>query len=334
MTKNDAVTIRDVAKLAGVAVSTASRALGNGSASEGTRRKVMEAARQLNFVPNAAARSLPGGQSNIVAIVIDEPADTLFKDEFIVTLLGRISVSLAKLKLLPFLVLADPNDAEGFARLLNASGAAGVIVASMHEGHALSKVLLDFGRPMVFIGDPPAGLGRHYVDVDNHEGGYQAGRYLVERGCRRIALIEGPRDMTTPRERSDGFKAALRRAGMEPVMCVSGNYTMAAGERNMRKILSAVPDVDGVFAHSDKIASGAMHVLLESGKSVPDDVALVGFDNLQVAAMLTPTLTTVAQPLDAVAENAAQLLKGYLDTGHWKFTSIQLPTALVRRQSA
>lgn len=334
MAKNNTVTIRDVAKLAGVAVSTASRALGNGSASEITRNKVIEAARQLNFVPNAAARSLPGGQSNIVAIVIDEPADLLFQDEFIVTLLGRISVSLANLELLPFLVLASPDDVEGFARLLNASGADGVIVASMHEGHALSKVLRDFGRPMVFVGNPPAGMGRHYVDVDNREGGYQAGKCLVERGCCKIALIEGPKDMATPRERTDGFRAALRVADLEPVMTVSGGYTMAAGEKNMRKILAAVPDIDGVFAHSDKIASGAMRVLLESGRIVPDDVAIVGFDNLQVAAMLTPPLTTVAQPLEAVAENAAQLLKDYLDTGQWKFSSIRLPAVLTRRQSA
>ncbi|MEE1295855.1 MAG: LacI family DNA-binding transcriptional regulator [Bifidobacterium sp.] len=334
MAKSDTVTIRDVARMAGVAVSTASRALGNGSASEATRRKVLDAARQLNFVPNAAARSLPGGQSNTVAIVIDEPADTLFEDEFIVTLLGRVSVALASRELLPFLVLASPEDTEGFTRLLNASGADGVIVASMHEGHAIGQVLREFGRPMVFIGNPPAGMGRHYVDVDNREGGYQAGRCLVERGCRRIAVIEGPKDMTTPRERTEGFKAALRAEGLEPVMSVSGPYTMASGEKGMRKLLAAVPDLDGVFAHSDKIASGAMRVLLENRRAIPDDVAVVGFDDLQVAAMLTPPLTTVAQPLEAVAENAAELLKDYLDTGVWKFSSIRLPAPLVRRQSA
>ena len=209
------VTIRDVAQRAGVAVSTASRALSGGSASEATRRKVQEAAEALHFVPNPAARRLTGGHSNVVALVVDEPTDFLFRDDFLAGILGQLSMSLARENLLPFLILAEPDNAKGFEQLLQRSGAEGVVVASFHEGRKFADMLKRFDKPTVFIGSPPKGFKCPYVDVDNYDGGYQAGKLLVERGCRHIALIEGPRDMPTPKERTDGFRAALKEQGLE-----------------------------------------------------------------------------------------------------------------------
>ena len=135
------VTIRDVAQRAGVAVSTASRALSGGSASEATRRKVQEAAEALHFVPNPAARRLTGGHSNVVALVVDEPTDFLFRDDFLAGILGQLSMSLARENLLPFLILAEPDNAKGFEQLLQRSGAEGVVVASFHEGRKFADML-------------------------------------------------------------------------------------------------------------------------------------------------------------------------------------------------
>lgn len=328
------VTIRDVAKRAGVAISTASRALSGGSASESTREKVRRAAEELQFVPNLSARRLTGGRSNVVALVVDEPTDFLFRDDFIVSILGQLSVSLAYRSLLPFLVLVSPGDIRGFEELLNKSGAEGIVAVSFHEGESFSKVLRSLEKPIVFIGTPPKDLKCPFVDVDNYDGGYQAGRRLVERGCRQLAVIEGPKDMPTPKERTSGFLAALAEDGLEPTMVCSGSYEMENGLSSMEHILSEYPNVDGVFAHSDKIAAGALRVLDRAGKRVPDDVAIVGFDDLQAARLLNPPLTTLSQPLNTVAEAATEMLSYRLEHGVWRVTSQRFPVHLTIRKSA
>ena len=328
------VTIRDVAKRAGVAVSTASRALSGGSASESTREKVRRAAEELQFVPNPSARRLIGGRSNVVALVVDEPTDFLFRDDFIVGILGQLSVSLASRNLLPFLVLASPGDVGGFEELLNKSGAEGVVAVSFHEDERFLKALRSLGKPIVFVGAPPNGFKCPFVDVDNYDGGYQAGRRLVGRGCRRMALIEGPKDMPTPKERTAGFLAALAEDGLEPVMVCSGSYERENGLRSMERILEVCPDVDGVFAHSDKIAAGVLAALNKAGRRVPDDVAVIGFDDLQAAGLLNPPLTTLSQPLNTVAEAATEMLSYRLEHDAWKVTSQRFPVHLTIRESA
>ncbi|RSX54392.1 transcriptional regulator [Bifidobacterium goeldii] len=328
------ITIRDVAKRAGVAVSTASRALGGGSASEATREKVRRAAEELQFVPNLSARRLTGGRSNVVALVAEEPTDFLFRDDFIVGILGQLSASLTRRNLLPFLSLVAPGDVAGFEELMGKSGAEGVVAVSFHEGEQFAGSLRAMDKPIVFIGAPPKGYKAPFVDVDNYDGGYQAGRHLVERGCRNIALIEGPKDMPTPRERTGGFLAALKENNLEPVMVCSGSYEIENGQRSMERILSACPQVDGVFAHSDKIAAGVLQVLDKAGKHIPNDVAVIGFDDLQAARLLNPPLTTVAQPLNVVAEAATDMLVYRLEHGSWKVSSQRFPVRLIVRESA
>lgn len=328
------ITIRDVAQRAGVAVSTASRALGGGSASLETKKRVLAAAKELNFYPNAAARRLTSGHSNVVALIVDEPTKLLFQDDFLVGILGQLSYSLSEVNLLPFLLLSSPDNEDAFSQLMTKSGADGVIVASMHEGRPMAEYLEKFGKPMVFIGRPPAPLKCPYVDVDNFDGGYLAARHLVERGCRNIAMIEGPKDMPTPRERSAGFMSGMHEMHMEPIVVCSGNYDMMSGQKCMEQILARHPKVDGVFAHSDKIAAGAIHSLHAYGRSIPQDVAIIGFDGLQIADLLTPQLTTLVQPLGDMADAATSMLQYRLQTGHWKVKSQRFPVQLAVRESA
>jgi len=328
------VTIKDVARLAGVAVSTASRALGNGSASQQTRERVRKAAQDLHFVPNSVAQRLPSGKSNVVALVVNEPTTFLFQDDFLSGMLGELSLSLTTRGLLPFLVLASPDDVEGFRDLLMRSGCEGIIVASAHEGRQMAKILGNYDKPVAFVGRPPDGFKCPYVDVDNFDGGYQAACRLINRGCTRIALIEGPKDMPTPRERTAGFMAALREAGLEPVATCSGSYEMRNGITSMERIIREHPEVDGVFAHSDRIAAGVIHVLARNDRRIPEDVAVVGFDDLQVATLLNPQLTTLAQPVSDMADAAAEMLHHRLETGSWKVASQRFPVRLVERESA
>ncbi|WP_033495016.1 LacI family DNA-binding transcriptional regulator [Bifidobacterium biavatii] len=330
----EVVTIRDVAKLAGVAASTASRALGGGSASEQTRRKVQQAAEQLHFVPNQAAKQLTTGRSNIVAIMVPEEPDFIFRDAFVSGMIAQLSSSFTAMNLLPFLALTKPHDAQKFLTVLKSSGAAGVVVINFHYSKAFADALRQCGVPVVSIGTPHSAMRTPYVDVDNYQGGYDAATLLCERGCRHIAVIAGPTDMQAAVLRSEGVLAGLKAVDLEPVAMVSGEYGAEHGETTMRRILEEHPEVDGVFAESDEIASGALRTLLNAGKRVPQDVALIGFDDFHVARAVSPSLTTFAQPLATMAETATKMLVERLNTGEWQCKAVLFPAPLVRRESA
>ncbi|PWG65001.1 LacI family DNA-binding transcriptional regulator [Bifidobacterium callitrichidarum] len=331
--EGDAVTIRDVAKLAGVAVSTASRALGNGSASAKTRLKVQQAAEALHFVPNQAAKQLTSGKSNIVAIVATEEPDFVFHDAFISGVVSQLATSFASAHLLPFLVLTQPHDAKGFLKLLNGSGAAGAVIVSFHYTKTFADAVKEYGKPVVFVGHPHVSMHYPYVDVDSYQGGYAAGELFAKHGRKRIAIVEGPTDMLTPQLRTEGIVDAARQFGCEIIGTVPGEYSIEHGERGMREILEKHPEVDAVFAHSDDIAAGVYRTLHTAGKRVPEDVSVIGFDNFQTAGVLNPGLTTLAQPLPAMAEAATGMLVERLETGEWKRRAVLFPARLVERES-
>lgn len=332
--EGNAVTIREVAKLAGVAVSTASRALGNGSASAKTRLKVQQAAEALHFVPNQAAKQLTLGRSNIVAIVVPEEPDFVFRDAFVSGIVAQLATSLAAVQLLPFLVLTKPHDARGFLHLLKSSGAAGIIVTSFHYSKSYATALKECDKPIVFIGKPNPSMNYPYVDVDNYQSGHEAGVLLYDKGHRRIAVIAGPDDMQASKHRTKGIVDALHFHNLEPVAIISGEFNDAHGEAAMHRILLEHPDVNGVFAHSDQIAAGALRALSDEGKQVPKDIALIGFDDFRIAEATTPRLTTFAQPLADMASAATRMLFDRLESGVWKQRAMLFPAQMIERDSA
>lgn len=328
-----AMTIRDVAKKAGVAVSTASRALGNGPASLETRQKVREVAQELNFVPNQAARQLTSGRSNIIAIAVPERTQFLFNDAFVSGMISHLADSFTQKTFLPFLALTGPHDTESLNKLLHDSGADGAVVLSFHYSKGLVDTLAQFDKPTIFIGQPPHHMNYPYVDVDSFHGGYEAAELLVQRGRRRIAIIAGPDDMLSPQQRTSGCVEGLAAAGLEPIAINVGDFTSAHGCQAMKEILADDPQVDAVFAHSDQIAAGAMQALSQYGKRVPQDLSIVGFDDFHVARALSPGLTTFAQPLADLAETATEMLAWRLRHGEWKTTAQVLPVTLILRGS-
>lgn len=330
------VTIRDVARHAGVSISTASRALGGGSASAKTRTKVQQAAAALHFLPNTAAQQLITGRSNVVAIMITETPDFMFQDAFISSITSQLMNSFTKANLFPFLVLIAPNDAEGFARLLHNSRADGMVVVSFHYSEQFATVIEQFGRPTVFVGKPPLDMDYPYVDPDQLQGGRMAGQVLTARGRRHIAIIEGPTDMHSPHERNDrttGCVRALHDAGLSPIATIPGPYTMRHGIEAAHEVLTEHPEVDGFFAHSDQIAAGVLHLLHQHDRHVPRDISVVGFDNFQAAGLVSPPLTTIAQPLNQLAEAATEMLCARLEQGQWPYRRKIFPVHLVERDS-
>lgn len=185
----------------------------------------------------------------------------------------------------------------------------GAVVVSHHRDDALDRVLHDSRLPTVFVGRPwAAAEGMSYVDVDNEHGGRTATEHLIAAGCTRIGTIAGPLDMAAGVDRLAGWRSALHAAGLSDEAMARGDFTTAGGAAAAERLLAAYPDLDGIFVASDLMAVGALTVLAKHGRSVPDDVRVVGYDDLGVAASTSPPLTTMRNPVVEMSRAAGELL--------------------------
>lgn len=329
------VTLDEVARLAGVARSTASRALNGGVASAAAIEAVNEAVRRLSFVPNQAARTLARSRTDSVALVIPEDPSRIFFDPVLALVISRLSVDFWREGLQPLLVLMDPK--ELIAKLgsfLNAGNVDAMVVTSFHSNPAVEELISASSVPTVLFGRPPTPGSLPYVDIDNVEGGYKAAKYLLDRGYRHIACAAGPAGVPSVEDRRQGFLEACAEADVEPGPYLNGSFETESGIHAVPAILEADPGVDAIFAHSDAIAAGVLQGLNAAGRSIPGDVAVVGFDNTTTATSVFPKLTTVAQPVAEMASEAASMVIDFLKTGQWGETRRILPTELVVRDSA
>nr|WP_040167648.1 LacI family DNA-binding transcriptional regulator [Microbacterium gorillae] len=303
-------TIEQVAAVAGVSRSTVSRVVNGSSAvSESAREAVFAAIAQLDYVPNQAARSLATRQTRAIALIIPEDTSRFFGDPFIASVVSGIHSRLTEADYVMNMVLATDVAGGRTAQYLRGGNVDGAIVVSHHSRDAFVDAIAD-AVPLVFGGRPThkrAGESAYFVDVDNVEGGRLATAHLVERGRRDIATIAGPPDMPAGMDRLVGYRQALADAGLAEGAVATGDFSEAGGYEAMRTILSAGTP-DAVFVASDLMAVGAYRALAEAGLTVPDDVAVVGFDDAPVAATLSPALTTVRQPSTRQGELIAQKL--------------------------
>ncbi|WP_380168402.1 LacI family DNA-binding transcriptional regulator [Jannaschia sp. R86511] len=333
-------TLESVAAAAGVSRATASRVLtGSPRVSEDARAKVLAAASRLAYVPNAAARSLVTRRSDTVAFVVCEPEDKFFSDPFFSTVLkGAHRVVAAHGLQLVFVLVATDPDRDQLERFAAGGHLDAAMFVSLHHGESMPARLHALGLPVVMAGrsHDPAAAGLPVVDVDNADGAAAATRRLVERGCARVATISGPADMTGSMDRLAGWRQALTEAGREPGDddVVTGDYTVESGHRGMLALLDLRPRVDGVFVANDLMAAGALRAVADRGLSVPDDVAVVGFDDVPIAQATQPPLTTVHQPIEELGRSMAQSLVTALVGGEPSPLHVRLRTHLVVRSSA
>jgi DNA-binding LacI/PurR family transcriptional regulator len=190
--------------------------------------------------------------------------------------------------------------------------------------------------PVVVGGRPPTGSRVSYVDYDNRGGGASATEHLVQVGRKVIATITGPLDMTAAIDRLDGHRDALRAAGIEPEASLetAGDFTQESGVRAMEELLARRPDLDAVFVANDVMATGALQVLERAGRRVPDDVAVVGFDDLPVAQTARPPLSSVRQSLDVLGRELVNVLLDRVEHRDSIARKVVLETQLVVRQSS
>jgi LacI family transcriptional regulator len=331
----DDVTIFDVAKEAGVSYSTVSRVINNKEyVSEDKRERVLRAMAQLGYVANIQARSLAGGHTNIVGLLvhtlnnayigeimrgIDNEMAEAHYDLMLYTTHRRKtkeSVYVTKLtrNLVDGLLLVLPRNAEAYLETLR----------KRHFPH----VLVDHQGISQNIAVPSIG-------AENWKGAYKATQYLLQIGHRRIGFITGTIDMGCAQDRLAGYKAALQDHGLPiaPELIREGDFLQPQGYSCTKELLALPEPPTAIFASNDISAFGVMEAVRDHGLQIPRDVSIVGFDDIPQAAHVHPPLTTVRQPLEEMGRRAARLLLKYIAQPAAEVERIELPTELIIRKS-
>jgi DNA-binding LacI/PurR family transcriptional regulator len=331
-------TLEEVARAAGVSRATASRVV-NRSPTVGieVRQSVERAIAQLGYVPNWAARSLVTRRNDSIGVVIAEPTGRIFGDPFFAEVLRGISAGLAARQLqLVLVMLQSPEEERRAERYLTRGHVDGVILFSLHGDDPLPEYLQSHGIPVVVGGEPPHGVRVSYVDSDNHGGAFAAVKHLIEQERTRIATITGPLDMPAGVTRRLAYRDALRAVGRTPDADLeeSGGFTREGGQRSMEVLLQRCPDIDAVFAASDLMAAGALSALYAAGRRVPEDVAVVGFDDSVIALSTQPALSSVHQSMVVMGRELVSVLLETVDARDHVLRRVVLETELIVRQSS
>lgn len=337
-------TLEQVARYAGVSRATVSRVVNGSTSVDAALREVVEqAVDELGYVPNPAARSLMTRRTDTVTLVAAESSTRFFSDPFFAQIVRGVSLQLADTGIQLNLSMPQTDDQVAtLTRYLAGGHTDGVLLISEHGRHRISADLAARGVPVVIGGRPLDPSGEvSYVDNDNVDGGRQAAAYLRRRGRRAIGTIGGPQDMSAGMDRLVGFRQGLGR-DFRAGRVVYGDFTMASGEAAARQLLQRRPDTDAIFVASDLMALGAVREVRRTGRRVPDDVAVVGYDDIDLARLSEPPLTTVRQDavgqgrtmalllLDALGRATAEVPTATTEDGR----GVILPVELIERASA
>jgi len=332
------MTLESVALLAGVSRATVSRVVnGSPKVSPQVRRDVESAIERLGYVPNRAARSLVTRRSGSFGLVITEPTGRLFSDPFFPRVLRGISGELTARDLQ--LILLMPNSSADVRRTgdyLSAGHVDGAVLVSLHGEDPLPARLSAAGIPLVLVGRPLRGVSASYVDVDNRQGARSAVEHLIATGRRAVATIAGPQDMPAGIDRLSGYRDAIdaARRATDATLEAIADFTQEGGAAAMTWLLAKRPDLDAVFAASDLMAAGALSVLAAAGRRVPQDVAIVGYDDSPVATLTQPQLSSVRQPIEEMGREVVRLLVEAVESTDRVQRRVILATELVKRASS
>jgi DNA-binding LacI/PurR family transcriptional regulator len=295
---------------------------------------VIEAAENLGYRPNRAARALSTGRTGLVAVVIDDEPTALSDPFWGVVLAGISRVFLANglHSLLMVTPLGSPDGA--IAHYLEGGEVDGAIFLQVHKDEVIKKVHSE-GLPVVLIGRPFDGESDiPFVDTDNVGGGVQATQYLFDRGCKKVATLTGDLDASAGLDRLTGYLQAHEFAGkqVDEDLIARADWTFESAKIMTLRLLAKNPDLDGIFAANDLMAIGAIAAVQERGKRVPDDIAVVGFDDSLLSQTHRPAITTVRQDIIGLGAAAAETMIALL---HSRKPEIEvLETEIMIRESA
>ena len=331
------VTLRDVARLAGVSPSAASMALSaHPRISDATKAEVRSAAAQLGYVPNSAGRALRVQRAGAIALVVPNTGRHVFGHPYFMHLLVGVT-DVGNEQDCSIVVSTNPDEQHGVAayeRVLHSGAVDGAIVASAAVTDPNVRRMVDSALPVVLVGKFPNLPDAVSVGVDDTAAAALITQHLItDHGRHRIGHISGPLAHQTALDRYAGFRQALAEFGRPTVQThVEGDFSEESGARAALELLEQDPELEAIFAANDEMALGAMRALAEHGRRVPDDIAIVGFDDFGVSRLTTPAITTVHVPAEALGRLAAErlfdLIQGTTPQAH-----TTLPTELVVRDS-
>jgi DNA-binding LacI/PurR family transcriptional regulator len=317
----------------------------NGSprVSDATRAAVEAAVAELGYVPNTAARALAANRTDAIALVVPEPETRFFAEPYFSDMLKGVGAELSDTQMQLLLIFAGSDrERQRLAQYLAAHRVDGVLLVSVHADDPLPDLLSQLEIPAVISGPRSVDETLPSVDSDNYGGARSAVEHLLSRGRRRIAHITGRLDVYGAQRRIDGYRDALSDAGHEvdEGLIEAGDFTEESGTRAMAALLERCPDVDAVFAASDVTAAGARQTLRAAGLRIPEDVALVGYDDSAIARHMEPPLTSVRQPIEEMGRRMIDLLLSEIAdrrpavSRELERRRLVLPTKLVPRASS
>jgi len=333
---NSRVTARNVAERAGVSVTTVSFVLNNVEGmriSEETRQRVLEAARGLDYYPDSLARRMVTGRTQNIAYIIRQSPDQAFADAFMPEVLNGLARGAAAQDFHVLFKPIGPEDSRGFAWLIRERHVDGLVIAGPRTDDPELLNLVDRGVPVVLQGQL-SGVQIPFVDVDNQHGARIASQHLIKLGHTRIGMItNGDLNYTAAAARLAGYREALTLAGLpvEEKLVRYGSFTPQSGEAAIADLLGEKPTA--VFVASDVVALGVMKRLQTLGVHIPNDVALVGFDDIPLARYLDPPLTTMRLPAFGLGWGAAQLITRFINRVPVENQQVLLETKLIVRAS-
>ncbi len=329
-------TIADIARLAGVSKSTVSRALNDSPLiGDETKERIRAIARQHDFQINVPAQRLSKKVSHTIAFITHAyHHDFTWADLFGLEIMGGISSGLHSKGYDLLVVHVDPHDSKWAHQYLDTGRVDGFILMTSTRKQSHIKTLVEMGAPFIVWGVPHPVYKFCSIMGDNFTGGKLATEHLLRSGRQKIAFLGGPAEELEVQQRHNGYETALKAAGksIDPALLAYGDFSNTSGATAMRQLLTQAPDLDAVFVNSDLMAIAAMDVIREMGRRVPEEVAVIGYDDLSITAHSNPPLTTIRQNIPLAGKMLAQNLVQYLETG--VITNMTMPVELILRESA
>jgi LacI family transcriptional regulator len=331
-TRTNPPSLRDIARHAGVSVNTVSRALtGKPDVNEATRARVQGLAKELGYMPNLLARSLLRGRSSLIGLVVTDCTNPFYA--------GLIRATESSLARLGYAMLLATSNEDGSKEdraltILQEHRVDGILLTAVDVAAEHVRQVLGGRTPVVLIARRSPDYRGPFVGTDNVAGAEQIMRYLIEQGHRRIAHIARSDAATSGGERLKGYRNALAQAGIgeDDGPIFPALPTLEGGEAACDWLLKLKPAPTAVFAYNDSQAIGLMQALQQQGKRIPDDYSVAGFDDIQVSHLISPQLTTVAQPVDEIGARGAEILTEVI-SGHAAPAPMLLEPRLIVRQS-
>ena len=330
------VTLRDIASLTGFSINTVSRALNNKEeVNTDTRTKILAAAAQFGYRPNRLAKGLRSNKTGTIGIVVADVANPFFS-----ALVKGIARAARELDYSIILQDSDENYAaeEEAIQVLLAEQVDGILITPVQSEQETIERLIKAHFPFVLVGRYFHDLDTNYVVPDDYQGGFIATDHLLQQGHRRIAMVNGPLHISSARERFQGFSDALAKydVPIDRSLVSTGALTVEEGLDLARSILKRVPRPSAIVCYSDFVAFGVMQAIREIGLSIPEDIAVVGFDDARMASCLQVPLTTIQSPKEELGRQAMQLLVHRLEKDHHDGETDQrkLDVTLIPRESS